>query len=262
MVMILSLMVTLGLTGCGPEADTTGRWEAARPAAPARPKPTPRPTRPRNDHHHDHVVTLTRGPAGSVRVTGSTRIALTFDDGPDPVNTPRMLDLLRQYHVKATFCVIGVKVRAHPELVRRIVAEGHTLCNHSYKHLLNLGEQRPTVIRADLKATLNAIHAAVPGVQVRYFRAPGGNFTPQMDAIAASMGMTVPLYWQVDPADWDAATFGHGTPMVTHIVGNVQYCTRRGSIILSHDIHPDTITAYRTLLPWLTRHFTISAQPR
>ncbi len=201
------------------------------------------------------------GPDGAMTVTGTSAVALTFDDGPDPVNTPKLLDLLRRNQVKATFCVVGTRVRAYPELVRRIVAEGHTLCNHSWQHLLDLGTHTPDEIRADLTRTNVAIHAAVPGAPIRYFRAPGGNFTPALADTTRTLGMT-PLLWTVDPRDWDTTTFGTGAPLANHVVATVQNITRPGAIVLSHDSgHPDTATAYAELLPWLKALFTLAALP-
>ena len=269
-VALMSLLVTATLVACGPAdtsrgTTTTGMTTnhtvgslARRLSRPAR--PAARPPRSRPPARAGRSVPL--GPFSALRTTGSSRVALTFDDGPDPVNTPRMLDLLKRYRIKATFCVIGVKVRAYPELIRRIVAEGHSLCDHSWRHLLTLGRQTPQYIRADLGRTLAAIHAAAPRAKVRYFRAPGGNFTPEMIRIAASLGMTAPLYWQVDPSDWDAMKYGRGPAMVTHIIGNVEHFVRPGSIVLSHDIHSDTVTAYQTLLPWLVHRYRLSPQPR
>lgn len=260
----MSLLVTMTLVACGPVERTAGASAAGLTSprsvgslARHLSRPAPHPASKRKAR----ARTARPGPWSALRTTGSSSVALTFDDGPDPVNTPRMLDLLRQYKIKATFCLVGVKAVAHPELVRRIVADGHTLCNHSWRHLLTLGRQSPGYIRTDLARTLEAIHDAAPGAKVRYFRAPGGNFTPEMIAIARSLGMPAPLYWQVDPSDWDAKTYGRGPAMVTHIIGNVRYFTRPGSIVLSHDIHPDTITAYRTLLPWLKHRFRLTAQP-
>nr|WP_083977744.1 bifunctional polysaccharide deacetylase/glycosyltransferase family 2 protein [Herbidospora sakaeratensis] len=79
------------------------------------------------------VVNVTGGRPTSVRVPGRT-VALTFDDGPDPVSTPRVLDVLAEHGAKATFFVVGSKVARHPDLARRIVAEGHELGNHGYSH--------------------------------------------------------------------------------------------------------------------------------
>ena len=77
-----------------------------------------------------------------MKPTGTKAVALTFDDGPDRTYTPRMLDLLKANGVKATFCLVGKQAKAYPELVRRIVAEGHTLCNHTYDHSLNLASEK------------------------------------------------------------------------------------------------------------------------
>jgi peptidoglycan/xylan/chitin deacetylase (PgdA/CDA1 family) len=194
------------------------------------------------------------GPVGSLRLTGSSAVALTFDDGPDPGNTPAILDLLRQFHVKATFCLVGWRARDHPDLVQRIAAEGHTFCNHSWQHLMDLGNRSPEYIAADLSATNNVIRGLVPGAQIRYFRAPGGNFTPTLVRVSRALGMT-PLYWDVDPRDWDSARYGTGPFMVNHIVSVVEHHVRPGSIVLSHDNkRPDTTAAYRVLVPWLQAH--------
>jgi peptidoglycan/xylan/chitin deacetylase (PgdA/CDA1 family) len=200
------------------------------------------------------------GPGGSVRRTGSEGVALTFDDGPDPVNTPLILDVLRQHGVKATFCLVGFRARDDPDLVRRIAGEGHTLCNHSWQHLFNLAKRPPEYIRADLVRTNETIRAAAPGARIGYFRAPGGYFTAGLSALASGLGMA-PIYWEVDPRDWDhrgATDQAH----IARVIGAVQKYTRPGSIVLSHDNgQPDTIEAYRTLLPWLKARFNLVALP-
>jgi peptidoglycan-N-acetylglucosamine deacetylase len=200
------------------------------------------------------------GPAGALRRTGSETVALTFDDGPDPVHTPQMLDLLAQHGVKATFCLVGFRARDNPDLVRRIAAEGHSLCNHSWQHLLDLGVRPPLEIGKDLADTNAAIRAAVPGASIRYFRAPGGNFTPALVAVARVQGMTS-IYWEVDPRDWDHDN-NPDDVHVARVVAEVEKRTRPGAIVLSHDNRqPTTITAYRTLLPWLTARFRLAALP-
>jgi peptidoglycan-N-acetylglucosamine deacetylase len=101
----------------------------------------------------------------------------------------------------------------------------------------------------------------VPDAKVAYFRAPGGNFTPALVSVARGLGMK-PIYWKVDPFDWDAAHFGSGQFMVNHIVTVVERDTVPGAIILSHDNkHPDTIAAYRILVPWLMARFKLIALP-
>lgn len=265
----------LGLSGCTAKAQSAGRLAAPTSTAvptvavptPTRtptptvttkppPPPPPVPVVPAN-----LPVATGKGPDGSMKTTGGPGVALTFDDGPDPVYTPKMLDLLKANGVKATFCLVGKQAKAYPSLVRRIVNEGHTLCDHTWAHSLEIGKQTKEVILADLQDTNNAIRSAVPNAKIRYFRAPGGNFTPLLVEVAAEMGMRS-LYWSLDTRDWEYSKWGHGQSMVDHIVGTVQTKIRRGSVVLSHDFKkPDTLTAYRTLLPWLKANVTLIALP-
>jgi peptidoglycan/xylan/chitin deacetylase (PgdA/CDA1 family) len=241
------------LAGCaqpGTHPPLEPEWDAPFAAAPAAPSPASAAPKSRFD-----------GPANSIIRTPGNAVALTFDDGPDPVQTPKILDLLAKYHVTATFCLIGVNVRAHPELVRRIVAGGHTICNHTWKHSETLGKQSPAAIRADLQRTNNAIHAAAPTAKIKYVRAAGGNFTPAFVTVAADMGMTS-VYWQVDPRDWVHPAGESSAAHRARVVATVQKSVRKGSIVLSHDYgQPDTIAAYRTLIPWLKSRYQLVALP-
>ena len=201
------------------------------------------------------------GPGGSAQLTGTAGVALTFDDGPDPENTPRLLDLLKQYNVKATFCLVGFRARDHPDLVRRIAAEGHTLCNHSWQHDLRLATRSPERIRGDLQATNDAIHNAAPEAKIKYFRAPGGNFTTGLVGIAHSLGMAS-LYWWVDPRDWDDTHDASPQAHISRVAANVRGRVKPGAIVLSHDNgQPQTVVAYRQLLPWLKDRYTLIAMP-
>jgi len=197
-------------------------------------------------------------PAAAMRNLNTRQVALTFDDGPDAA-TPQILALLRQYRIKATFCVIGVNVQAHPDMVQQIVAAGHTLCNHTWRHDLHLGDKSPDAIRADLQRTNDEIHRAAPRAPVKYFRHPGGNFTPSATDVAKSLGMTS-LSWDIDPRDWDLQQYGTGAPLTAHIVNTVESQCHPGAIILSHDGGSDrssTIAAYQTLLPWLKARYDL-----
>jgi peptidoglycan/xylan/chitin deacetylase (PgdA/CDA1 family) len=177
------------------------------------------------------------------------------------VQTPKLLELLKRRHVKATFCVVGRNVRAYPELVRRIAAEGHTLCNHTWRHSLTLGRKKPSVIRADLRRTNDAIRQAVPGARIRYLRAPGGNFTPAFVRVARSLGMTS-IYWQVDPRDWEHPKGESPAAHEAKVVRIVKKHVGRGAIVLSHDYRqPGTIAAYRKLIPWLQKRYRLVALP-
>jgi peptidoglycan-N-acetylglucosamine deacetylase len=201
------------------------------------------------------------GVAGVRATTESTGVALTFDDGPDPTWTPKMLALLKKNDVKATFCLVGVQVEQFPQLVRDIVADGHSLCNHTWKHDTRLGTKGGDAIRADLKRTLDAIQAAAPGAEVRYFRHPGGMWTPRAVKTASELGM-VSIGWDVDPMDWNIARYPAGNPMRDHIVEVVRSKVLPGSIVLSHDAGGDragTLAAYEILLPELKQKFQLAA---
>jgi peptidoglycan/xylan/chitin deacetylase (PgdA/CDA1 family) len=191
-------------------------------------------------------------------IVGSTgrrpgpHIGLTFDDGPDPTWTPQVLALLAQYHVKATFCLVGTNAKAYPALVRDIVAGGHALCDHTMHHDERLPNRPAGVRRAEIADGLQAILAAAPDAQVPYYRAPAGAFSrpgdPDPDSvqrIAVGLGMQ-PLAWSIDTVDWTRP----GTPAIVAAV------ERAGShdVVLLHDAGGDraqTVAALRIVLPWL-----------
>jgi peptidoglycan/xylan/chitin deacetylase (PgdA/CDA1 family) len=228
-------------------------------AAPA--KTTAKPTASASGSSAKPAIPQGGGPGDSLLSTGTKAVALTFDDGPDPVQTPKILALLAQYDVKATFCLVGQNVERHPEIVQQIVAAGHTLCDHTWNHSLTIGKDKPAQIQADLKRTNDAIEAAVPGVPIPFFRAPGGNFTDRLVKVAAGDGMTS-LYWRVDPRDWDHPAGEDDAAHITKVVDTVHKTVKPGSIILSHDFNqPDTIKAYEQLLPWLKDNFQLGLPP-
>jgi peptidoglycan/xylan/chitin deacetylase (PgdA/CDA1 family) len=175
-------------------------------------------------------------------------VALTFDDGPDPRWTPAVLDLLRRYRARATFCLVGVHARRHPELVRRIAAEGHVLCNHTWSHPARLDLQPAATVRKQLLDTNQAITAAAGGTVPRFFRAPGGRWSPVVRAEAARLDLS-PLRWSVDPADWAGAA----APAISQ---RVLARTEPGAIVLLHDGYGNraaTVAALPVILAALSR---------
>jgi len=202
--------------------------------------------------HKQRTVAPKLGPSSAPHGhTGRAAVALTFDDGPDPRWTPRVLALLRRLQIKATFCVLGSRAREYPALIRQMVTDGHTLCNHSLRHDLFLRRKSPRQIATDLRLSNDLITKA-GGVAPRYFRAPGGGWSAPIIAIAQQLGMR-PLGWSVDPQDWRK-------PPVGQLIASVTNNTRPGSIILLHDSGGDrghTYAALRTLLPDLRRRFTL-----
>jgi peptidoglycan-N-acetylglucosamine deacetylase len=269
--LIGTALLTIGVAGRATAQESPHHHALpASPSRPAAPSPSPSPFRPRprptSSQAHATLASLplgkaTGGPGGSHLSTGTSSVALTFDDGPDPVQTPRLLKLLAQQHTHATFCLIGQNVQRHPELVRQIVAGGNTLCDHTWSHSLTIGKHPEAAIRADLARTNAAIRKAAPGAKIAYFRAPGGNFTPRLVAVARSMGMTS-LYWKVDPRDWDHPAGETDAAHRSRVIHAVESHVRKGAIILSHDCgQPDTIVAYRTLIPWLRHRYRLVALP-
>lgn len=176
---------------------------------------------------------------------GDRVVALTFDDGPDPHWTPRVLELLRRHGAVATFCVVGRQAEAHPDLVRAIADAGMRLCDHSRTHDEQLPTRPPAQIAGEILTTRDAIWAAAD-VHVGYFRAPGGYWSPGLQRIAAENGMQ-PLGWSVDPRDWQR-------PGVGAIVETVRRKVRPGAVVLLHDgggARGQTVEALEQLLPWL-----------
>ncbi|MFG2291832.1 polysaccharide deacetylase family protein [Streptomyces sp. NPDC048603] len=200
----------------------SGKAPAARPAAPP--------------------VTITRTAMGAER-----SVAITIDDGPDPVWTPKVLDVLDRYEVKATFCMIGTKAQKHPALVREVVARGHRLCDHSVGHDTAMDHKPVAYQEREIVGGKEMIEKAAPGARVEYYRAPGGAFTPDSRRIAAAHGMR-PLGWSVDPQDWSR-------PGVPAIVDSVQHPLVRPTVLF-HDGGGDrseTVAALEKVLPWYAR---------
>jgi peptidoglycan/xylan/chitin deacetylase (PgdA/CDA1 family) len=154
-------------------------------------------------------------------------VALTFDDGPQPVYTPKILDMLARAHVHATFCLIGRQAAQYPALVRAIVAGGHTLCNHTWDHDEGLNNRSEAQILKEMSKAQAAITQASGGIAPKFFRAPGGAWSPQVELLARRLHLT-PLKWTVDPRDW-------ARPGPGHIISVVMHSLRPGGIVLLHD---------------------------
>ena len=183
-------------------------------------------------------VTFTR-----VMVSGNY-IAITFDDGPHPQNTPRLLDMLRARNIKATFYVIGRSVELYPQIVRRTVAEGHEIGNHTHTHRL-LSKLSDSEVRSELNRCQDSI-ARAAGVRPRTMRPPyGGLLQRQREMVHAEFGYPT-ILWSVDPLDWKR-------PGPGGVTSRILSGTTAGGIVLAHDLHSQTIDAMPATLDGLLR---------
>ena len=161
-------------------------------------------------------------------------IAITFDDGPHATLTPKLLDMLAARRLKATFFIIGQNGAEYPDIMKRIVREGHELANHSWSHP-NLAKMSDDAVRAQMQKTDEVIQAAA-GKRTTLMRPPYGSITPrQKEWINEAFGYKT-IIWDVDPFDWRRP----GAGVIRDRIVNQ---TQPGSIILVHDIHPGSIDA-------------------
>jgi len=132
-------------------------------------------------------------------------LALTFDDGPNPAWTPRLLELLYEHKVHATFFLVGRFAEAEPELVHKIVAAGHVIGNHSWSHP-NLARTPAAKVREELRSTNDTLQQ-LAGKPVRLFRPPFGARRPVVLRIARELGLA-PVTWNAMTNDWSEPTAG------------------------------------------------------
>jgi peptidoglycan/xylan/chitin deacetylase (PgdA/CDA1 family) len=169
-------------------------------------------------------------------------VALTFDDGPDPVFTPRLLDLLREKQVKATFFVVGQRAVQHPEIVRRAWEEGHLIGNHTWSHRNLFCFLTPGRLRSEIELGSEAVRKCC-GVRPRSFRSPVGLRHPLLRAALKRAGMEY-VSWRI--RSWDT------------VIDNPQKLGQRilsrvggGEIILLHDRLPRGAEVMLEVLPGL-----------
>jgi peptidoglycan/xylan/chitin deacetylase (PgdA/CDA1 family) len=153
-------------------------------------------------------------------------VALTFDDGPDVISTPQLLDLLKEAKVEVTFFCVGENVAANPELAARIVREGHLLQNHSYAHSLFTNFFSVARLKTELSQTQTAIQKAT-GVVPQFFRPPMGLSNPRTFRAALSLDLKV-VGWTIRSLD---TIFSDPEKIVARITRRLE----PGAIILLHD---------------------------
>jgi len=152
-------------------------------------------------------------------------VSLTFDDGPSPIYTPLILDILKEKGVKASFFVVGKSVEKYPDIARRIVAEGHDIGNHTYSHR-DLVPSTRNVVLNQLRKTDLAIEEAA-GARTRLFRPPRGIFSNAVRKVVVAEGYKI-ILWTASSIDWSGAS-----PKA--MLARIKLFTRSGGILLFHD---------------------------
>jgi len=152
-------------------------------------------------------------------------VAFTFDDGPDTLYTPRILDVLHQYHVKATFMCCGEQIDNNQQMLKRMIEEGHEVANHTWNHP-NLTEITPAEVRKQIEDTSTIINQII-GRKPRLFRPPYGKMNNEVMKQCKALGCKV-ILWDVDSRDWTGIS---GPQVAVNILSRV----KKGSIILQHN---------------------------
>jgi len=165
-------------------------------------------------------------------------VALTYDDGPDPTNTPAVLDALKKHKAHATFFLLGKRVAANPEIVKRMKNEGHELGSHGYSHP-DYNKYNKTGISDDIIKTSDAIRK-ISGINPSWFRPPGGYLSYDMVDICRKQKLTI-AYWtyQQDSKDWRNGV------QAAQIAGHITRHLEPGQIIVLHDGAPNGLQTAR-----------------
>ena len=176
--------------------------------------------------------------------TNEKKISLSFDDGPHPVHTEKILSVLEKYDIKATFFIVGQNAEYYPDIVRRIAEEGHEIGNHTFSHKWDKKGTEESFYN-ELKKTHEKI-LDICEYDIKLFRPPGGYLNKNIIKQADSFGYKI-ILWNIDTKDWT-----HLSP--EKIVENIQSNVKKGSIILLHDFignHSPTPEALDKIIPLL-----------
>ncbi|WP_313756660.1 polysaccharide deacetylase family protein [Tissierella sp.] len=195
------------------------------------------------------IYTFSNNPAAIVSKGSKEEkiLALSFDDGPHPKYTLEILDILKQYNVKATFFVLGKHAESYPDIINRQVSEGHEIGNHSYSHI-NMKKVSDKIIKEEFEKTQEIIYS-ISNIKPKVFRPPYGNYNDDVIKIVSSDNLSVVLWtFYQDSKDWS-------NPGVDVIVNTTLSKVQNGDIILLHDYvykkESHTVEALKIILPKL-----------
>lgn len=174
--------------------------------------------------------------------TKQNTIAITFDDGPNPEFTPKTLELLQKYNAKATFFCIGKNVEKHPEIIQKIIAEGHQIGNHSYAHSNNYGFLSTKKIIADITKAQECIKK-ITETENQLFRPPFGVSNPNIAKAIKKI--------HLQPIGWSIRSYDTIAKEPKKVFKKIISKLKKGDIILLHDTSTLSISVLEQLLRWL-----------
>ena len=175
---------------------------------------------------------------------GGQYVMLTFDDGPHPDITPKILDILKSKKIRATFFVLGIKVAENQQILKRIVDEGHEVAAHGWNHNAITKITHAHLVN-NLNQTKNAIYAATMKTPVIY-RPPFGLSNADINTYITKEQKMKVILWSIDSQDWEIKD-------PTIIAKNIIDKTEPGDVILCHDVHQHTIEAVSLIVEGLTK---------
>ena len=218
---------------------------AGKPAKPAAPKPAAKPQ--------------PRPPKPAAPKPAAYELLLTFDDGPRPDTTPKVLDTLDQYGIKAVFFVNGVRFQGKGaqaerarELLRETQKRGHLIGNHTVHHYFLCGVRGPTLAEKEILENAALIRDAI-GADPPLFRTPFGSRCPTLASTLGRLGIRA-IGWDVDPQDWKLQD---ADKIYAFMTQELQRTTRARSILLFHDVQPATADMLPRLLKWITEESAV-----
>jgi len=193
------------------------------------------------------------------RTNSAHKLAITFDDGPNPALTPKLLDLLQKHNARATFFLIGKFAQECPEIVRETARRGHTVANHSLTHP-NLFWLSPSAVREQLQRAQEILGTTL-GRAPLWFRPPYGMRNPWVVKTAALLGMKT-VMWTLIPGDWTPQPpeklIGNLEPIAAHARQNIASSHAAGDVLCLHDgghraLNADRTHTFKALEHWLPR---------
>jgi len=177
--------------------------------------------------------------------TSKSEVSITFDDGPHPDFTPKVLDLLKENNAKGTFFCIGKHIESHPELFKRIITEGHTIGNHTFNHENYFGFIKTKEVVSELETT-NEVIEKVSGLKVKLFRPPFGVTNPRINRGVKAVGL--------QSIGWSIRSFDTTSKSKNTIVKSIEKKLKKGDVVLLHDTSAKSVEILEQLLLFLKQN--------